>query len=84
MPEGVSVVVAAWPVAARLVDRSPQLPVVEDSKGTRRRAFSRFAPVIVQAAKEPGTIRLTAESPGLESAAVEITAAEARIRLRVL
>ena len=48
-----------------------------------RRAFNGLALVIVQAAREPGTIRLTAESPGLETAAVEITAAAAPIRPRV-
>lgn len=48
-----------------------------------RRAFNGLALVIVQAAREPGAIRLTAESPGLETAAVEITAARAPIRPRV-
>ena len=48
-----------------------------------RRAFNGLALVIVQGAREPGTIRLTAESPGLESAVVEITAAAAPIRPRV-
>lgn len=55
----------------------------EPDLGESRRAFNGLALVIVQASREPGTIRLTAESPGLETAAVEITAAAAPIRPRV-
>ena len=55
----------------------------EADRGDGRRAFNGLALVIVQAAKQPGMIRLTAESPGLQSAVVEINAAEASIRPRV-
>ena len=47
-----------------------------------RRAFNGLALVIVRAAKQPGLIRLTAESPGLEGAVAEITVMEAPIRPR--
>ena len=55
----------------------------EPDRAERRRAFNGLALVIVQAAKEPGVIRLTAASPGLETAVVEITAAPAEVRPRV-
>ncbi len=55
----------------------------EADLGSSRRAFNGLALVIVQAAGEPGAIRLTAESAGLETAVVEITAAPAPIRPRV-
>ena len=55
----------------------------EADRARSRRTFNGLALVIVQASKEPGTIRLTAESPGLESTAAEINAAEAPIRPRV-
>lgn len=55
----------------------------EADRGNTRRAFNGLALVIVQAAKEPGVIRLGAASPGLGTAAVEITAAAAPIRPRV-
>ncbi len=48
-----------------------------------RRAFNGLALVIVQASGEPGTIRLTAESAGLATTAVEIAAVAAPIRPRV-
>ena len=52
-------------------------------KSIQRSAFNGLALVIVQAAKEPGVIRLTAESPGLETGSVQITAEEAALRPRV-
>ena len=52
----------------------------ESPETWRRRAFHGLALVIVQAGKRPGTIRLTAEAPGLEPAVVEITAEAAAIR----
>ena len=55
----------------------------EADLGDTRRAFNGLALVIVQAGQEPGMIRLTAESPGIETGVVEITAAEAPIRPRV-
>ena len=55
----------------------------EADKSIQRSAFNGLALVIVQAAKEPGVIRLTAESPGLETGTVQITAEEAALRPRV-
>ena len=55
----------------------------EPDLASGRRAFNGLALVIVQAAKQPGVIRLSAESPGLETAVVEITASPAAIRPRV-
>ena len=55
----------------------------EADHGERRRAFGGLALVIVQARKQPGAITLIAESPGLATAVVEITAEPADIRPRV-
>ena len=55
----------------------------EADKSIQRSAFNGLALVIVQAAKEPGVIQLTAESPGLETGTVQITAEEAALRPRV-
>lgn len=55
----------------------------EADRGNERSAFNGLALVIVRAAKRPGVITLTADSPGLETAAVEITAARAPLRPRV-
>ena len=55
----------------------------EADKSIQRSAFNGLALVIVQAAQEPGVIRLTAESPGLETGSVQITAEEAALRPRV-
>ena len=55
----------------------------EPDKAEQRSTFNGLSMVIIQAAKKPGVIKLTAESPGLEKAVVEITAIMAAIRLRV-
>ena len=55
----------------------------EADKAEKRSAFNGLAMVIIQAAKEPGVLKLTAESPGLETTVVEIKAVKAAIRPRV-
>ena len=55
----------------------------EADKAEKRSAFNGLAMVIIQAAKKPGVIQLTAESTDLEKAVVEITAVKAAMRLRV-
>ena len=55
----------------------------EADRGSERSAFNGLALVIVRAAKRPGVITLTAESPGLAPGVVEITANAAAIRPRV-
>jgi beta-galactosidase len=52
----------------------------EPDKADKRSAFNGLAMAIVQALKEAGEIRVTANSPGLESATVIITAAPAMPR----
>jgi beta-galactosidase len=47
----------------------------EPDKAERRRAFNGLCMVVVQSNRTPGEIRLTAESPGLESANAVIRAA---------
>ncbi len=48
-----------------------------------RSVFNGLAQVIVQAAREPGTIKLNADSPGLNGATLEITAQAASLRAAV-
>ena len=55
----------------------------EPDKADKRSAFNGLAMVIIQAAKKPGVIKLTAESPRLEKAVVEITVVKAAMRPRV-
>ncbi len=55
----------------------------EPDKADKRSAFNGLAMVIIQAAKKPGVIKLTAESPRLEKAVVEITVVRAAMRPRV-
>ncbi len=49
----------------------------EADKAEKRSAFNGICMVIIQATKKPGVIKLTAESPGLEKAVVEIKAVKA-------
>ena len=46
----------------------------ESDKAMKRKAFDGLCQVIVQSSREFGEIRLTAESPGLKSASVNIHA----------
>ncbi len=55
----------------------------EPDKAESRSAFNGLCLVIIQGAKKPGAIKLTAESEGLEKTVVEITALKAPIRPRV-
>ncbi|MHB8614837.1 MAG: beta-galactosidase GalA [Candidatus Acidiferrales bacterium] len=52
----------------------------EPDKTSRRKAFNGLAQVIVQTQKQPGDIVLTAHSPGLQSATLNITANAASSR----
>jgi beta-galactosidase len=52
----------------------------EPDKAGKRSAFNGLAMAIVQGAKEPGDIRVTASSPGLESATTTIGVAPATLR----
>ena len=42
-------------------------------KGNRRKAFNGLCLAIVQSTAKPGRIQLTATSPGLKAASVEVT-----------
>jgi beta-galactosidase len=50
----------------------------EDFKTNRRRAFNGLCMAIVQSTASTGSIRITAVSPGLNSASVTITTVAAR------
>jgi beta-galactosidase len=52
----------------------------EPDKASQRSAFNGLCMVIVQALKQPGEIRLTAQSPGLEPATVTIETRKATPR----
>jgi beta-galactosidase len=52
----------------------------ESDKGTRRKAFNGLCMAIVQAAKQDGALKITASSPGLESAAATLEVAPATPR----
>ncbi len=60
-------------VALRLQDEPPAVH-------WRRSVFNGFAQVIVQSSREPGTLRLTASSPGLEPASLALQARAAPAR----
>ena len=52
----------------------------ESDKAMKRKAFNGLCQVIVQSSREPGEIRLTAESPGLKSISVTIHAEDCKSR----
>ncbi|HET6763374.1 MAG TPA: hypothetical protein VFH27_06870, partial [Longimicrobiaceae bacterium] len=54
----------------------------ESDRGPARRAFNGLCSAIVQSAREPGTLRVEATSPGLASAVVEIVCTPAPLRPR--
>jgi beta-galactosidase len=52
----------------------------QPDKGTRRKAFNGLCMAIVQASKQDGALKITASSPGLESAAATLECAPAKPR----
>ena len=56
---------------------------LEPDKASKRKAFNGLCMALVQSNTDPGSIQLTATSPDLETAVVEIEARKSPIRPRV-